>query len=56
MAAVIALCQIEQMPWGPKRPLKCRQDSQELNGKPKGASQTKTDKWGQVRPSAMGGL
>jgi len=56
MAAVIALCQIEQMPWGPERPVKCRQDSQELNGEPKGTSQAKTHKREQDRTSAMGSL
>jgi len=36
MAPVRALCQIEQMPWGPERPVKCLQVSQEVNGYPRG--------------------
>ena len=35
MAPVRALCQIEQMPWGPERPVKCRQVSQDVNGYPR---------------------
>jgi len=34
IAPVSALCQIEQMPWGPERPVKCRQVSQELKRSP----------------------
>ena len=30
IAPVRALCQIEQIPWGPERPVKCLQVSQEL--------------------------
>ena len=35
IAPVSALCQIEQMPWGPERPVKCLQVSQELKRKPR---------------------
>ena len=56
IAPVSALCQIEQMPWGPERPVKWRQVSQELKRSPRRTPSANTQREEQERAKALGFL
>ena len=49
IAPVSALCQIEQMPWEPERPVKCLQVSQELKRSTRSSPSANTQREGQER-------